>query len=399
MRGVTEVAVRDVSFDELSIGTLDLVRAVRVGELDAFVLDRAGPGEDGTDCVIDDGGGNRSLDDAMLLAAAIGELLAGARAAMPDDTGDATDLDAAALAELSARASSNVLDDALAALSTDPARGLRAAAALGVAGAVPALSREYWPAQVRRATDALIARKARLSTLDSSTYEGARDRLRALLGDDLVIAPVLPALKAEIADGLADQASLIGPDPTVPLTWLARAAAVRPAVAPLDRVVLLADAIAPTDVSAGVRVMQEPHVAGAEWIGRDALTTTPRAGTRSTVVHAPLPIGSGAAVAGLYLDGWNEAIPTANQVTALTFQVDQPSAAPPQAILLAVPGDAAPTGTPDRGVGCGRAALLLAQLRLVDGDALGGAEHYLPATYFAINLAGDTASTDFTGGE
>jgi hypothetical protein len=38
----------------------------------------------------------------------------------------------------------------------------------------------------------------------------------------------------------------------------------------------------------------------------------------------------------------------------------------------------------------------LARIRAVDSDALDEVSHYLPATYFACNVAGDTVSTDFT---
>lgn len=397
LRNQNEVTVREVTLAELPLSALDLVRAAAGDELDAYIFDHAGAGPDGTVPVIADGAGTRSLDDAKLLGEAIAHLLVRARAAMPDDAGDAAALDAAALAELAGRASATIIDDVLAQLAANPAAGLRAAAALGVAGAVPVIDRSRWSAQVRRASDALTARKARLASIDASSYAGARDRLRAILGDDLVVAPVLPPLRAPLAAGLADQHSLLGTDPTEPATWLARAAAARPAVAPLDRVLLIADAIAPGGPAIGLRVAQEPAAPGTPWIGRAVFAAGPPNSTRSTVVHALSPLSAGTSVAGLYIDGWNETVPASTQVTALAFQLDQPTAAPPQAILLAVPGDGSPTWTDDHVEACVREALLLARLRLVDGDALAGASHYLPGTYFAINLAGDTASTDFTG--
>lgn len=397
LRSQSEVTVREVGLDELPLSALDLVRAAAADELEAYIFDHAGAGPDGTVSVIADGGGARSLDDAKLLGGAIADLLVRARAAMPDDAGDAAALDAAALAELAGRASATIIDDVLAELAAHPTAGLRAAAAVGVAGAVPSIDQSRWPAQVRRASDALTARKARLASIDASSYAGARDRLRAILGDDLVVAPVLPPLRAPLATGLADQDSLLGADPTEPATWLARSAAARSAVAPLDRVLLISDAIAPGDPAIGLRVAQEPAAPGAPWIGRAVFAAGQPKPTRSTVVHALVPLAAGTAVAGLYIDGWNETVPASTQVTALAFQLDQPTAAPPQAILVAVLGDASPTWTDDHVEACVREALLLARLRLVDGDALAGAAHYLPGTYFAVNLAGDTASTDFTG--
>ena len=38
----------------------------------------------------------------------------------------------------------------------------------------------------------------------------------------------------------------------------------------------------------------------------------------------------------------------------------------------------------------------LARIRAVDPDALDEIGHYIPALYFADNVAGDTVSTDFT---
>lgn len=92
-------------------------------------------------------------------------------------------------------------------------------------------------------------------------------------------------------------------------------------------------------------------------------------------------------------------MPNTSETTAVAFHFDEPGARAPQAILLAVPPD-------DREVwdlATLEAILLetleLAKLRAVDPDALAGVEevgHFLPALYSAINLKGDTVSTDFT---
>src|SRR5262249_51917794 len=161
--------------------------------------------------------------------------------------------------------------DALAALATDPAAGLRAAAALGVAGAVPALDDTRWPAQARDATRALTARKATLAGLAPATDSAARtaraiDRLHAILGGDLPVTYRLPALGATGASCLADRAALVGGDPTEPVSWLARIAAVRPRVETLEGALFVADAIAPGDPSLSLAVVQQPHVTGDAWI-------------------------------------------------------------------------------------------------------------------------------------
>jgi hypothetical protein len=85
------------------------------------------------------------------------------------------------------------------------------------------------------------------------------------------------------------------------------------------------------------------------------------------------------------------------ETTGITFQYDQPDATAPQAILLVTPPD--PTGQPVWNAEAFQKVLLetmdLVRLRAVGPEALGEFGHYLPALYFALNLEGDTVSTDF----
>jgi hypothetical protein len=78
------------------------------------------------------------------------------------------------------------------------------------------------------------------------------------------------------------------------------------------------------------------------------------------------------------------------------LQYNQPNAAPPQTILLAVPPEIGAPWT----VWSLQQVLLetldLARMRAVDSDTLNEVGHYLPALYLACNTAGDTVSTDFT---
>ena len=99
---------------------------------------------------------------------------------------------------------------------------------------------------------------------------------------------------------------------------------------------------------------------------------------------------------GLLIDEWIETIPNVSETTGVVFQYDQPDAAPPQSILLAVPADA----TQPWNLWSLQQALLetldLARIRTVDPESLDVLGHYLPALYFAVNVAGDTVSTDFS---
>ena len=101
-------------------------------------------------------------------------------------------------------------------------------------------------------------------------------------------------------------------------------------------------------------------------------------------------------LAGLLIDEWVEVVPSTTETTGIALQYDQPNAAPPQTILLALPPPIESPWT----IWSLQQVLLetldLARIRAVDPDALDEAGHYLPALYFACNTAGDTVSTDFT---
>ena len=101
-------------------------------------------------------------------------------------------------------------------------------------------------------------------------------------------------------------------------------------------------------------------------------------------------------LAGVLVDEWVEAVPSAKETTGIALQYDRPNATPPQTILIAVPPEVGVPWT----VWSMQQVLLetldLARVRAVDPDALDEIGHYFPAMYFAMNTAGDTVSTDFT---
>jgi hypothetical protein len=385
-------ATRLIGLDDVGLGALDAARLASTGELGAWVRDRL----DATGLDPARVGDARSLDDAMLLGTALAHTLARARAALPSDLGGG-DLDGAAVAALEARGSDSLLGDALGLLTSDPVAGLRAAALLGVAQAVPDVDPAKRSQQVNHAQSALAARAAKLAALPAAStiaerFDRVRARLRAIYGDDLQISPPIgiPKLAASLAT--------LSPDPEAATTWLGRIGAARADVSPLDHAVFLADVFGTS--SYPLRIAQLPHIAGEPWIGGAVFGGDDEPGAReSYVIHAPLALDPTKPVAGLVIDSWSETIPARSRTSAVAFQLDQPVAAPPQTILLAVapPGD---TEWSDPVLeDTVREALSLAKLRLVDGDLIGSVGHYLPALYFAINLAGDTASTDFTGGQ
>ena len=130
----------------------------------------------------------------------------------------------------------------------------------------------------------------------------------------------------------------------------------------------------------------------------DLAAGTAPASRLSLVAFLPKPVAAGAGIAGLMLDDWVEVVPSAQQITGVTFHFDDPIARAPQAILLAVRPDDFAEWTFEAVEGSVLEALDLAKLRAVDPDALGALGHYLPALYFAYNTGGphgDAVSVDF----
>lgn len=415
----TVLASPTIGLDALGCSALDLVGAVARDELIARIRDvawsaRPPEASQAIDVAIDSSpiAGHRSLDDALLLGAAVADALASGRAARAIDLAPTSDqpdvepaIDEAVVAALEARGDDRWLTSALDALASDPRDGLRQAASLGVAGAIPAMEPTAWPAQVAAAAAELTARRARLVALPPADTLAARlaraiARLGLLVGDDLPIVPPFVAPTSDLGASFDDRGALLDDDPAAPAAWLAKVAQARPELAALERALLVADVLEPGDAALNLRVAQLPHVAGEPWIGRAVFGgEAPPSARRGFAFHAPLGLDLSQPVAGLFIDGWSEAVPHANQTTGIAFQVAQPTAAPPQLILLAVAPDLAAAAWSDDVVEqVVREAFDLAKLRLVDGDLVDDGGHYLPGLYFAINLAGHTASTDFTGG-
>ena len=311
----------------------------------------------------------------------------------PGDSPGATDT-----AELRQRADTAEaqLRVAFAALQVSPATdaALLGAAAFGVAATIPAADPAQWSTQTAQAATELADRIAKLGTLAPGEDVS---RLQTIFGKSFV---VLPTLAASLAAGWPQRwdhsLPLQGGDPLASLTWFQRMARVRAGVGRLDTLLQYAESFAgrslpPFDVA------QLPVTAGDRWLGLDLAGVSPT-NRLSLVAFAPTPYAAGQAVAGLVIDEWNEVLPAAQQTTGVSFQSDDSTVQPPQAILLAVRPDGFPEWTLESVEGSVLEALDLAKLRAVDPDALGALGHYLPALYFAYNTGSaqpDTVSTDF----
>jgi hypothetical protein len=411
--GAIEVGTRAVTIAELAIGAIDAVLGAE--DLPARVLDRASADRPATIAatasveLAPDPPGMLGLADASALARAIARAIRGSRAARAEDLGAAASgPDRAEVDAVAARlASAALVDDALALIANDPRRGLFAAAALGVAGAIPAPDPARWPAQVQAAIAALRTRQHRLADLGAPgaglEAEIAHHvaRLHAVVGDDVPILVPFALRQADaqrVTAAFADQATLLGD--TRAADWLDSIGRVRAATGAVADLLLVRDAVAPgDDAGEDLRVVQWPFAPGERWIGTATFSpevegAQPTA-RRSAMIHAPAGTIAGVpAIAGLMIDAWSEVIAQPRVTTAVAFHHDQPGARAPQAILIAVAPDDQPEWTDDTVEAILDETIDLVHARPLDGETVIDAGHYLPALYFALNLAAETAAVD-----
>jgi hypothetical protein len=276
---------------------------------------------------------------------------------------------------------------------------------LSAAGDLPA-DRETLITQARSIQKELTQRVEQLGALptglDPNTpLEERRDhlqaRLRVVFGKAFIVLPRLAAPNAEeLENALADSTKLQGGDPFASVIWFQRMARVRNGVARLNDTLSYSEALN-TGEKLNLTIAQLPHDTRDFWVGLplEAGKSLP-GGKLSIAVQSTAPIDVRQSLAGVLIDEWVEVVPSAKETTGIALQYDQPNAAPPQTILIAVPPEVESPWT----VWSLQQVLLetldMARLRAVDSGALGELGHYLPALYFAFNSAGETVSTDFT---
>jgi hypothetical protein len=355
-----------------------------------------------------------SVPEFMDLVHAVARVSGASRALQPGDLAAPGDTPAGSIdtGELQGRADAaeTQIQTALAALQgTGPAgAALLAAAAFGVAGAVPALDPGRWPTQAVSAAADLTARIAVLDRLatgfarSTASPDASRDhdaaRLKAIFGDAFVVLPALaPALAATWPQLWGNSAALQAGDARAAQRWFGRVSRVRAGAARLDTALLYAEALAGRSL-AHFDVAQLPFTAGDRWLALDLAGAAAPSSRLSLAAFSPVPVTAGTAIAGMMVDDWVEVLPDRQQITGISFHHDEPGARAPQAILLAVRPDDFPEWTLEAVEGSVLEALDLARLRAVDPDALTALGHYLPALYFAYNAGGtqpEAVSTDF----
>jgi hypothetical protein len=321
-------------------------------------------------------------------------------------------------AETVLRAALTVLTRALATPTTTVLDALRDAiltcATFGIAGAVPFTATGDSPgdratllAQGASLAKELTQRGDQLTALKTgfnaatATADDQRDlqvaRLRATFGKSFVVLPRFTAGNAlELEKALADSVKIQDNDSLGAATWFQRASRVRDGVSRLDASLRYAESLE-TGERLNLRVAQLPYQPGDRWIALPLKPGQPLSNSRfSLAVHGLSTVDVKLPMTGLLIDEWVEVMPNAKETTGMIFQYDQPDAAPPQSILLAVPPD------PDQPWNLWQLqqvlleTLDLARIRAVDPDTLDEVGHYLPAMHFAVNVGGDTVSSDFS---
>lgn len=265
-------------------------------------------------------------------------------------------------------------------------------------------------AQARVVLEKATLRVAELDTLETSVNRATATpeaqceldikRIQLSLGPDFRVLPrFVSANRTELAATFGDSLALQAQDAMASVHWFQGVAQVRDGAGRLATSLSYAEALAG---SAAMRftVGQLPRQSTDRWIALPldpaADATRPRV---SLVVHLPSAFDAAAPMAGLLVDEWVEAVPTARETIGVAFHYDAPGAHAPQSILLAVPPDARPRWELETLEAIVQETLELAKLRSVDPAALAGdAEygHLLPALYVAYNPAGDTVSTDLS---
>ncbi|MGI8732066.1 MAG: hypothetical protein ACR2LM_02045 [Pyrinomonadaceae bacterium] len=255
---------------------------------------------------------------------------------------------------------------------------LQAVASFGISDAFPPES----DLTVEAAKISLLARAHRLARRlrRADPQDGVLDRATALVGDattdksieQLVILlleagkilfgetfSLLPKFtchnEVDLATAAGDRTQLLSFATTPEITeeevvdeWLQGLARVRKPLEKWEVVRALADAL--SDVTLKVEPVQVPYRANDSWLAvefpkLDPNNTDPEEpekpfgisrDTLSIAAHGNAAFQAGVKQSGVLLDDWTEEIPTEKEITGITFRFNQPNAAPPQTMLLAV---------------------------------------------------------------
>jgi hypothetical protein len=366
---------------------------------------------------------NRTLADLIETAAAVRDLIHGARPLMPDhllvaDVGGAKrPVDPAAdtrakTAHAALQGTRTLLVNTIAAFrsggdTADPAP-LRAACVrasqFNVDGAYAA-SRVTKREELLERAELVVAELSRRDA-EALTKTDPRELAQAVFGRDFLFLPEFaPPQPAELAQAIAHAPALVGNDNLAARRWLQSATPVRPALQRWRSMSMRTAPFASAAPAPSLAVVQLPFVAGASWVALPFANESlrPPSGRVSIVLHRVATPAPAAKWAGLLIDEWSEVIPAAVEQTSVSLAYETPRAEAPRAVLIGVLPPGAETATPtgpralwtfDLMFDVIRETLLLARIRAVDLHTLGPLGQLLPALSLATNPKGNSISTE-----
>ncbi|MEO6526677.1 MAG: hypothetical protein ABIP93_08655 [Gemmatimonadaceae bacterium] len=296
-------------------------------------------------------------------------------------------------------------------------RALQPAAAFGVRSAVPrvppigaapvvvAAMRTQSAAVVAEMRGAISRERAAVAAAGSATttpqerVKLAVARIRAVMGEHFPVLPRFVVRNAvPLAASLKARATLTGADELAPWAWLEQMSLVRPGAGRLARVLSAADMLGSTTTPSDLAVVQLPHVVGERWVALPFTGGVAPEGELAIVAHTTGAIDVRKPLAGIFLDGWSEVVPSREETTGVAFHFDAPNARAPQAIVLATPASVGMANwSVDAILDTVSEAHDLARLRAVGPKHIEWIGTVLPALYLPVSASPDVPAVDLDG--
>ncbi|MGA8408459.1 MAG: hypothetical protein WB680_14870 [Candidatus Acidiferrales bacterium] len=422
-----------VSLRDLNVGPLDLLAMADSGEvpqqaeLEGRILYAAAvpASAQNVQIVFQTGAlppGSLAFPDVLYVAQKLRTLLGASRALAPQDmTTPETDVVAAGgavnIGDLQSRSTAavqklyndiNSLTTAAAGLpaAPDPVRAaLMQCSFYGVAGAIPNTTSGPDPNLANQAASALgilQARYKKASAVNVATAQVAdlQGIFQNIFGNDFVVLPQFtPPDLSTLQSAFGQSASLVASDLQAPSRWFRQLTHVRPGISRLDMALSAAQALNSAAIyppSLLLGQVPAPATLPDRWLGLplDPANTPQQGRVAFACVTQGNPVAQNA-YAGVMVDEWPERIPSTQQSASVAFHFEEPSARAPQALLLAVCPDNRETWDDQILQAVLAETLELAKIRTVDLASVQQVGQILPALYFALNLQGATASTQF----